>query len=156
MLDLDSDREFLASIICTSAKFKVNIVTQDEREGSLRGLLNFGHSISHAFEAILSPELLHSECASIGLRLEAQLSYNLGHCTLQAGNRLANCLALYDLPTVFDNITKQKINLDQVMITMKVDKKTRVFKKELFFQVILAKLWNKNYQMYLIMQLKIY
>jgi 3-dehydroquinate dehydratase type I len=128
---LDSDRDFLASIICASAKFKANVVTLDEREGGLRGLLNFGHSIGHAFEAVLSPDWLHGECVSVGLVLEAQLSFNLGHCSPQAVNRLANCLRLYNLPTVFDTETKNKLKLEQVMQTMKVDKKNKGAQKRI-------------------------
>lgn len=97
----------------------------------MRGLLNFGHSIGHAFEAVLSPKWLHGECVSVGLLLEAQLSFNLGHCSPQAVNRLANCLLLYNLPTVFDTKTRDKIDYDQVMQALKVDKKNKGAQKRI-------------------------
>lgn len=121
----------MAGIVCACAKFKADVVTRDEREGGLRGLLNFGHSIGHAFEAILSPVWLHGEAVSVGLVLEAQLSCNLGHCPPEVVHRLANCLQLYGLPITFDSITRDKLCIDQVMKTMKIDKKNKGSQKRI-------------------------
>ena len=51
----------------------------DEKETGLRGLLNFGHSIGHAIEALATPGLLHGESISIGMVKEAELSRFLQH-----------------------------------------------------------------------------
>lgn len=48
-----------------SVKVKAHVVTVDERESGLRGLLNFGHTIGHAIEAELQPDLLHGEVIGI-------------------------------------------------------------------------------------------
>ena len=73
-----SSQSLLLTVIMASAKFKANVITHDEREGGLRSLLNFGHTIGHAIEAVLSPELLHGECVSIGIIKEAEISRNRG------------------------------------------------------------------------------
>jgi pentafunctional AROM polypeptide len=39
----------------------MQVVTQDEREGGLREILNWGHSVGHAVEALLQPGMLHGE-----------------------------------------------------------------------------------------------
>lgn len=39
----------------------VQVVTKDEKEGGLRELLNFGHSIGHAIEALMQPGVPPSE-----------------------------------------------------------------------------------------------
>ncbi|GAA5801754.1 hypothetical protein HPULCUR_007206 [Helicostylum pulchrum] len=135
----DPDRQLLAKVICTTAKFKANVVTLDEREGGLRGLLNFGHSIGHALEAILSPLWLHGECVSIGMIMEARLACTLGHCTIEPIDKLIDCLKLYDLPTVLDIETSNKLELDQVMNIMKTDKKNKGAQKRI---VLLSEIGN--------------
>lgn len=121
----------MVKVICSTVKFKANVVTLDEREGGLRGLLNFGHSIGHAIETILSPLWLHGECVSIGMIMEARLACNLGHCDIEPIDKLIDCLKAYDLPTVFDLETRNKIELDQVMEIMKVDKKNKGTQKRI-------------------------
>lgn len=54
-------------LIQRSVSFKAEVVTKDEKEGSLRKLLNFGHSIGHAVELLADGRLLHGEAISIGL-----------------------------------------------------------------------------------------
>lgn len=121
----------MAGIIRECAKFKADVVTRDEKEGGLRGILNFGHSIGHAFEAILSPQWLHGECVSVGLVLEAQISCNLGHCPQRTVDQLAMCLELYGLPVALDDATREKLCLEQVLNIMKIDKKNRGAQKKI-------------------------
>ncbi|KAG2235524.1 hypothetical protein INT48_003087 [Thamnidium elegans] len=135
----DSDRQFLTRVICTTVKFKANVVTLDEREGGLRGLLNFGHSIGHALEAILSPLWLHGECVLIGMIMEARLACTLGHCTIELVDKLIDCLKLYNLPTVLDIETRNELKLDQIMNIMKVDKKNKGTQKRI---VLLSEIGN--------------
>ncbi|KAL9545878.1 hypothetical protein MBANPS3_006932 [Mucor bainieri] len=127
--NLDADKAFLLSVISACAAFKANVVTQDEKEGGLRGLLNFGHTLGHAYEAHLSPAWLHGECVSLGLIHEAELSSYLGHCPLSAIERLTRCLQLYDLPIHFDAFASKALELSRVMDTMKVDKKNKGLQK---------------------------
>lgn len=47
-------------------QFKADIVMADEKEGGQRQLLNFGHTIGHAVEALAAGELRHGEAVSIG------------------------------------------------------------------------------------------
>ncbi|CAO3700222.1 unnamed protein product [Rhizopus stolonifer] len=127
----EEEMSFVASVISASAKFKAQVVTQDERESGLRGLLNFGHSIGHALEAVLTPDWLHGECVSVGLLLEAELSCLRGYCSPQVVDRLAQCLSLYDLPTVLNDKALARLDLDQVMTNMKVDKKNKGSQKRI-------------------------
>ncbi|KAG9916555.1 AROM pentafunctional protein, ARO1, partial [Aureobasidium melanogenum] len=64
----------LKRIVLGSARIKAEVVSADEREGGLRNILNFGHSIGHAIEAILTPQILHGECVAIGMVKEAELA----------------------------------------------------------------------------------
>ncbi|KYK56711.1 hypothetical protein DCS_03716 [Drechmeria coniospora] len=71
-------KEDLKRIVIGSARVKAEVVSRDEREGGLRNILNFGHSIGHAIEAILTPQLLHGEAVAIGMVKEAELARFLG------------------------------------------------------------------------------
>jgi 3-dehydroquinate synthase len=45
------DKGALAYAIARSCEIKADVVRQDEREGGLRAILNFGHTFGHAIEA---------------------------------------------------------------------------------------------------------
>ena len=122
-------REILKKIVLESASTKAHVVSADEREGGLRNLLNFGHSIGHAFEGILTPQILHGECVAIGMVLEAVLARHLGVLDGAAVARLVKCLSSYGLPvspqdtTVRKRSANRRCSVDRLMSIMSVDKK---------------------------------
>lgn len=60
--------ENLERIIIASLKIKKQVVEQDEREGGLRKILNFGHTFGHGIEAASGlSELFHGECVALGM-----------------------------------------------------------------------------------------
>ncbi|KAF2224464.1 AROM pentafunctional protein, ARO1 [Elsinoe ampelina] len=119
----------LKRIVLGSARVKAEVVSADEREGGLRNLLNFGHSIGHAMEAILTPQILHGECVAIGMVKEAELARYLGHLAPGALARLVKCIASYGLPTSLQDKTvrkrsaNKKCPVDDLISIMAVDKK---------------------------------
>ena len=122
-------QELLLSIIVGSISVKAHIVTIDERETGLRNLVNFGHTIGHALEAVLTPDVLHGECVSIGMILEAEIARQLGVLSQVAVGRLIRCLKAYKLPI---SVTDSRIaslpaadllTSDALLNIMKVDKK---------------------------------
>lgn len=116
---------------------KAHVVSADEREGGLRNLLNFGHSIGHAFEGILTPQILHGECVAIGMVLEALLARYLGVLKGGAVARLIKCLTSYELPTSYKDAIVQERSankrcpVDQLLSIMSVDKKNDGRKKRI-------------------------
>lgn len=134
---LNPIRDVLKRIVVGSAKVKAEVVSSDEREGGLRNLLNFGHSIGHAIEAILTPQLLHGEAVAIGMVKEAELARYLGVLRPGAVARLVKCIASYDLPTSLKD--KKVIRLtagkhcpvDVLLEKMGVDKKNDGKKKKI-------------------------
>lgn len=67
----------LVSIIEKTIKIKTQIVEKDQKETSLRKLLNFGHTIGHAIEILSQTTdnpLLHGEAVAIGMVAEAQIA----------------------------------------------------------------------------------
>jgi pentafunctional AROM polypeptide len=119
----------LLRVIVGSISVKAHIVTVDERETGLRNLVNFGHTIGHAIEAVLTPTILHGECVSIGSILEAEISRQLGHLGQVAVGRLLRVLKVYNLPVSLKDprITavpaSKSLSVDRLLDVMKVDKK---------------------------------
>lgn len=66
--DLRKDSEALQWIIAESVRLKASVVSADEREGGLRRVLNFGHTIGHALEAETAyKSFLHGEAVAWGM-----------------------------------------------------------------------------------------
>lgn len=128
-VNLSPIKQDLLDTVYGSVKVKAEVVTLDEREGGLRNILNFGHSIGHAYEALLTPHILHGECVSIGSVLEAELSRFYGYLSPAAVARLVSCFKSYELPvTVKDPIVRQRsrdalLPVEKLLEIMAVDKK---------------------------------
>ena len=60
-------RENIDKITEKALKIKKSVVQKDERESGLRRVLNFGHTLGHAFERESKFELLHGECVALGM-----------------------------------------------------------------------------------------
>lgn len=122
-------QELLLSTIVGSISVKAHIVTIDERETGLRNLVNFGHSIGHAIEAVLTPTILHGECISIGMILEAEIARQLGALGQVGIGRLTRCLKAYNLPvSVADSRISslpaaKELTVERLLDIMKIDKK---------------------------------
>lgn len=64
--------------VALAAEVKAGIVTVDPREAGLRELLNFGHTMGHAYEAASAYRVTHGEAVAIGLVFACALSETLG------------------------------------------------------------------------------
>ncbi len=79
---------------------KAEVVARDEREGGLRRLLNFGHTLGHAIEKHARYRgILHGEAVAIGMVFAADRSEALGHSPAGTTRRLAALLERAGLPT---------------------------------------------------------
>ncbi len=141
-------RDILKNIVIGSAGIKAEVVSKDEREGGLRNVLNFGHSIGHAYEAILTPQVLHGEAVAIGMVKEAELARYLGVMKPGAVARLVKCIASYDLPTsVEDKVVRKrtagkKCPVADLLNRMAVDKKNSGTQKK----IVLLSAIGKTYE----------
>ncbi|KAI2790842.1 Pentafunctional AROM polypeptide [Penicillium oxalicum] len=132
----DNIRDILKARILASARHKAFVVSADEREGGLRNLLNWGHSIGHAIEAILTPQILHGECVAIGMVKEAELARHLGILKGVAVARIVKCISAYGLPTSMKDSRVRKLtagkhcSVDQLLFNMALDKKNDGPKKK--------------------------
>lgn len=89
----------LAYAIRRSCEIKADVVRQDEREGGLRAILNFGHTFGHAIEAGMGYGVwLHGEAVGCGMVMAADLSCRLGYIDAAARDRLTALVRAAGLP----------------------------------------------------------
>ena len=105
---INSDNTNIEHIISEALKIKKYVVETDPFEANLRKVLNFGHTIGHAIESINEPNLLHGEAVALGM------TYLVSD---EVKPSLIKVLNKYNLPTEI------KIDIDQVINLIKVDKK---------------------------------
>ncbi|WP_374517046.1 bifunctional shikimate kinase/3-dehydroquinate synthase AroKB [Undibacterium squillarum] len=111
--------EALAHVIVKSCEIKADIVRQDEREGGLRAILNFGHTFGHAIEAGLGfGAWLHGEAVGCGMSLAAEASYKLGFIDFMQRTRLIQLISNAGLPVIPPQLGEQRW-----LELMEVDKK---------------------------------
>jgi len=81
------------NVIQRSVAFKASIVVKDERESSIRRILNLGHTVGHALEQSSGyGALLHGEAVAMGLAWEVIFSRRLGITPPEVEERLFSLL----------------------------------------------------------------
>ena len=115
------DPDALARLIVRSVEIKAEVVGRDEREAGPRKLLNFGHTLGHAVEALSGYALLHGEAVAIGMVEEARLGERLGVTASGTAARLRRVLSKLGLPTSLPI----ELSADEVIAWTRSDKKGR-------------------------------
>ncbi len=103
---LQLELETIVSLIARCCEIKAQVVAEDEREGGMRRILNFGHTIGHAVEAASDFSLLHGAAVAIGMRTASDLAVLTGHLAEQDRDSIINLLLDYgmkvDIPSGMD------------------------------------------------------
>ncbi len=90
---------YLKKLVSKSAKNKIEIIEQDEKESNIRALLNLGHTMAHAIESITRyKRYLHGEAVSIGIIYALTLSEALGLLENNELNRVKGLFSFFKLP----------------------------------------------------------
>ena len=115
---------FIEKAIFESCKIKKNIVEKDEKEKSLRKILNFGHTFAHAYEATLgySKKLNHGEAVILGMK--TALNFSLKHKLLKKTehNSIINHITKLGLPSKINTFFNLR-DLNKILSFMLKDKK---------------------------------
>ena len=92
----------------------------DEREGGLRRVLNFGHTVGHALEAASGyRRFLHGEAVAWGMIAVTHISQAMGRCDAVTARRIREAvLGLGPLPRV-------EVRGREIVRGIRGDKKTR-------------------------------
>ena len=122
---LARDSAAMAHAVKRCCEIKAWVVSQDEREASLRAILNFGHTFGHAIETGLGyGAWLHGEAVGCGMVMAAQLSQSLELVDAAFVTRLTALIKKAGLPTVAPALASTaRANADRYLELMRVDKK---------------------------------
>ncbi len=94
------DPSLLAEVVRRGVAVKARIVAADERESGERMLLNYGHTVGHALEAITDYDTyLHGEAVGLGMVVAARLGERLGVTEAGLADRTVALLEALGLPT---------------------------------------------------------
>ena len=98
------DAAALVPAIVESCQIKADVVSKDEREGGLRRILNFGHTVGHALEAVTHyRRFRHGEAIALGMLAAADLAVARGAMAERERATLARLIVkLGPLPSVAD------------------------------------------------------
>ena len=104
-----SDTRLLNEIIFKSCAIKAQVVSNDEFENGERRLLNYGHTIGHAFETIQSyAGIYHGEAVLYGMKCANFISHRKGLLSDAAFERAQIVLNRFELPEL-SNVTEQRV-----------------------------------------------
>lgn len=96
---LARDKDALIHAVSRSCAIKAQVVTEDEREGGVRAVLNYGHTLGHAVETLTGyTRYLHGEAVAIGMVQAAKISQHLGYCSQADRDRIEGLVAKLGLP----------------------------------------------------------
>jgi 3-dehydroquinate synthase len=114
------DPKAIAYAIRRSCELKAQVVSQDEREGGLRAILNLGHTFGHAIESGLGyGNWLHGEAVGCGMVQAAELSFEVDGFAAQDVQRVRDLVIAIGCPAVAPDL-----GLERWIDLMQVDKKT--------------------------------
>jgi len=107
-------------MIAESVRIKCEVVSADEREGGLRKILNYGHTIGHAFEAETEYQrFLHGEAVALGMKGAAHLASLAGKCSPAVCEEILDVVNRYGPLPALDGIP-----VDNLLARLVKDKKT--------------------------------
>jgi 3-dehydroquinate synthase len=104
------DPGIVEDMIAESVRIKAEVVSADEREGGLRRILNFGHTIGHALEAETGySRLLHGEAVAFGMRAANHLARMAGVLHEAECQRMNDCIDAYGALPPLDDIDTARL-----------------------------------------------
>ncbi len=120
---LSREPRALTHAIARSCAIKAEVVGQDEKESGLRAILNFGHTIGHAIEAVSNyQKFRHGEAIAIGQVAAARLSQRLTGLSDGEARRIRLIFKRAGLPVTFRQTRTRR---EQLFEAMTLDKKVQ-------------------------------
>jgi len=112
------DVRHLEEMVFQTAKIKVEVVEEDEKDLGLRNILNYGHTVGHGIESAADFRLGHGESVAIGMLAAARISNRLGILDISEVKRLRSLAGRANLATEMPDL-----DLNRVTQAMSHDKK---------------------------------
>lgn len=109
----------LAAVIARAVRAKARVVATDERDAGPRQVLNYGHTVGHALEALGGyTRWLHGEAVALGMQVAAAAAVRQGLLAPAVAQRQAELLRALGLPRRLTGVSARK-----VLDAMRLDKK---------------------------------
>ena len=117
--NLRKDKAFLTWVLAESVRLKAQVVSADEKEGDLRRVLNFGHTIGHTLEAATNYRtFLHGEAVAWGMIAATKIAADIGFCDANLYDRIVKATRAWGA------LPKVNIQTAKALKLMHSDKKT--------------------------------
>jgi 3-dehydroquinate synthase len=147
ILALDPDA--LSYVIRRSCEIKADVVSRDEREGGLRSILNYGHTVGHALETAENYTMRHGHAVAIGMVIASRLAHRTGLCDASVPGRVEMLIKSYGLPTDLSALSR-KAGERELMNTVQGDKKAEGGKVKFVLprkigEVVVTKEWDERH-----------
>ncbi len=113
-----------------NCEVKYQVVMKDEREKSLREILNLGHTVGRAIETVSDYRLLHGEALAIGMTAQVRLGCKCGYLTKDERDRVISLQKRIGLPVAIPDY----IDREALVKKLYTDKKVRDGKLRFVFQ----------------------
>jgi 3-dehydroquinate synthase len=111
----------LEEIVVRNAAHKAEIVGKDEKESGQRIILNYGHTIGHAIEAVSNFKIKHGQAVAMGMIEENRIACRIGLLHEEEAGRIAAVIKLAGLPTKMPNLSRE--DKEKLLEAVKHDKK---------------------------------
>ncbi len=112
----------LEEILIRSCQSKADVVMKDEKESSLRAILNYGHTVGHAVESLTGYTMVtHGEAVAIGMVAASQLALELGMWDEECDRRQLALIEKAALPTRLSS----GLDIEEILVTLQTDKKVK-------------------------------
>ncbi|MFM7360749.1 MAG: 3-dehydroquinate synthase [Cyanobium sp.] len=113
--------ELLQSLLERSAAAKARVVAADEREGGLRAILNYGHTLGHAVETLCGyGTWLHGEAVALGMLAAGEIAVAMDLWSRPEQERQRALIAAAELP-----LRWPALDPEAVLSCLQGDKKVR-------------------------------
>ncbi len=128
---LDPRSSVLRAVIERAIRVKVDVVVGDlEERGGQDGhpgreVLNYGHTLAHAVEKQTGYLVRHGEAVALGMVFVAELARLTGRLDEETADRHARVLSSVGLPTTLAQAGARGVSYEDLLATMRVDKKAR-------------------------------
>jgi 3-dehydroquinate synthase len=113
--------DVLENMVLETARIKAGIVEKDEKETGLRAILNYGHTVGHAVEAVSNFQVKHGQAVAIGMAAAAKISKRMGLLQDYEVYRLDEVIKKAGLPTKMPDFTQEE--KQKLLEVIKHDKK---------------------------------
>ena len=123
------DTKMMTYLVGENVKVKAGVVAQDEKEGGLRQILNYGHTFGHAVEVSFKVEgdnlYHHGEAVAIGIKYANMLASDRDMLTEDDAERIHRLLGRFNLPLIPNTAGHPEVTVDKLDEAMRHDKKVK-------------------------------